>query len=219
MRRAWRLAVTVGAIGMVVGAVVEVWAQAAAALVLEVRGPSNPALAPFTEIRADSVVSLSPGSRLVFVHYKTCHTVAVVGGQIRVGSETYTLTGGTRELDERRSCPRRVALKGGGDVGGIILRSVPLTLPTQPSIVVVGPRAGDFTALRILRGGELVLEARLADRRFHWPSGTAPLAAGTEYELALVPARPGTDPVTAKFRTVTSAADSSGDAPVVVAVE
>ncbi|MGH7319926.1 MAG: hypothetical protein ACRELA_09935 [Candidatus Rokuibacteriota bacterium] len=171
-----QLTIVIGALAVAVGAGSVARAQTAAALVLEARGTTVPAVQPFTEIPVGAVVSLAAGSKLTFMHYKSCRAVAVAGGEIRFEADTYAMTGGTKELDEPRKCPRRVGLKGTGDPGGVILRNVPppLTLSVRPSFVLVGAQAGDFASIRVLRGSEPVLEVPLASRRFQWPREAAP---------------------------------------------
>src|SRR5438034_303628 len=71
----------------------EVHAQAAAALVLDKQGTSKPELSPYSEIPDGGSVSLSPQTKLVFVHYGTCRTVTVVGGRVTFRAETYSVTG------------------------------------------------------------------------------------------------------------------------------
>lgn len=190
------------------------------ALVLERTGRSVPALPPYTEILANTTVSLSAGARLLFLHYHTCKTVAVVGGLIAFGPDTFRITSGTKESDQRTPCPRTVRLKAGGEMAGILLRSdlaARLTLSTQPTFTLVGEHAGDFASVRVLREGKQVLAAPLAERRFQWPADAAPLAADAEYELALVPVV-GV-PTTLRFKTTAPGPEPAAEALVLISVE
>ena len=200
-----------------------VHAQTPSALVLEKSGASVPEIKPYSEIPVGTKISLPSGGRLVFLHYYTCQTVAVVGSTITFGAETYTITGGTKEREVRAPCPRTVILKAGGEVAGTLIRSGAaggaLGLTTSPTFVLVGPRADDFTAVRVSRGDKGVLEAPLEGRRFRWPIDAAPLAVDTEYELGLVPTVRGTVPVTMKFRTHSPAATPPGDGLTLISAE
>ncbi len=83
--------------------------------------------------------------------------------------------------------------------------------------MVVGARAGDFGAVRVLRAGQAVLEAPLEGQRFQWPADAAPLAAGIEYELRLVPRGAAGDPAILRF--VATAPGDPAEALVLLGVE
>src|SRR5256885_163325 len=72
----------------------------------------------------------------------------------------------------------------------------------QPGFVVVGARAGDVAAVRIVRGGQTVLEAPLAGPRFEWPAGAPELLADTDYELTVLFRTTRDEPATGTFRTL-----------------
>ncbi len=220
MIRSGRLAVLISvAIGLVlVGSVAH--AQTASALVLARTGISTPEIRPYTEIPVGTTISLSPGARLVFQHYHTCRTVTVVGGQVRFGAEMYTNTGSTEEKETRTPCPRTVALKVGGESGGILMRGFSLvTLPSQPAFILVGRRAGDFSSVRVSKGGTILLEASLVSRRFKWPTDAASLAPGIGYELALIPNTADQKPVSKKFRVVVSEAAKEAKGLLLIRVD
>lgn len=208
-------------IGIVVMSVVTggvALAQAASALVLEMSGPTIPDLQPYSEIPPDKTISLPSGARLVFLHYKTCRTVTVVGSTVIFGAWKYNITGGTKELDVETPCPRQVALKSGGELAGTLLRNL-LVLSIQPTFVVVGERAGNMASVRVSKGDKVVLDAPLEGRHFSWPAGAAPLAVNSEYNLALIPSAAGATPVMMKFKAVTPAKDPTRKALTVIRVE
>ena len=196
-------------------------AQEASALVLERSGIIVPDLQPYSEIFVGTTVSLSPGARLVFLHYGTCQTVTTAGGTITFGADAYDLRGGTKEADARGQCPRRVTLKGKGELAGTMMRGIgppgidpksAFTLSTKPSFVLTGTRAADFSEVRVSKEGKEVLQAPLDGRRFRWPGRAAPLAPDSEYELVLVPLTAGTDPMEIKFRATAPPARPAGEA-------
>ncbi len=195
------LLISVAAARVVLGGVAH--AQQASALVLEKSGVTNPDVQPYTEIPVGMTISLSRGAKLVFQHYHSCQTVTVVGGEIQFGSEIYTITGEKRKNESRTPCPRTVPLKFGDDTGGIMMRgSSTFALSSQPAFVLVGRRAGDFSSVQISKGNTVLLKGSLEGRRFKWPTDVDPIAAGTGYELALIPKIVGQNPVVKKFRVV-----------------
>ncbi len=200
MIRSCRLTVLISiTVALMVGGVAH--AQRPSALVLEKSGESVPEVQPYTEIPIGMTISLSPGARLVFQHYYTCRTVTLVGGKIRFGVVSYTITGDSKEEQKRTPCPRTVRLRVGGEAGGVMMRGDGAQiLSTKPAFVLVGRRAGDFSWVRVSKGSTVLLEAPLDGRRFKWPNDSAALAAGTRYELVLIPTVAGKKTVAMKFR-------------------
>lgn len=178
-------------------------AQIPAALVLEKSGATAPEVQPYSEIPSGTTISLRGNARLVFVHYNRCRTVAVVGGTIKFGAETYTITGGKKESEIRTPCPRPVALKAGGEMAGVMLRSaftnVMVKFSERPAFVLVGKRADDFSSLRVTQEDKTVLESPLEGRHFRWPKDAPALAAASGYEMVLNPKVPGAAPAKLRF--------------------
>ena len=135
-------------------------AQGSAGLVLETSGSINPPIRSYTEIPGGTALSVSDSAKLVFVHYQTCKTVTVVGGTVTITPGSYITKGG-KQSDERTPCPRKVSVRGGGELGGVVYRSVSanrgLTLQTEAAFVVSGPRASDFAVARISREGAVTV--------------------------------------------------------------
>ncbi len=219
MTRGGRLAAAMCAVVLMAGAAGVAQAQMAAALVLETTGATEPALQPFTEILDTATVSLSHGARLVFLHYHTCKKVIVEGGRITVKSQGYAIAGATNALEERVPCPPTVRLRKGGEMAGILLRGITPTLSAKPAFVLIGPRAADFTSVRVSQGNQVVFEARLDGRTFQWPTEAAPLSPDPEYELALIPTVAGAAPFTLKFKTAPPSALPAGAAHTLIHVE
>lgn len=199
----------------------DVQAETAAALVVEKRGASEPEFAPYSEIPIASSVSLSPGTTFVFVHYGTCRTVTVLGGKVTFQALTYSVTGESSSQEIPTPCPRTVRLKGAGETTGITLRSSPASfeLSTTPTFLLIGPAAGDFATIRVSQADRVLLDAPLAGRSFHWPMGTAPLAANADYEMTLVPRAVGQTPMTVKFRVEASTAAASDHPLTLIRIE
>jgi hypothetical protein len=215
-----RMAVVMSAMTFLAATAHGALAQAPAApvaLVVEVSGATTPALAAYREIRAGTTVTLAPASRLVVLHYDSCRTVTVVGGHVSFGAEAVpVIKGASAHSDERAPCPRRFAPSG--TTAATVFRSVApgpgpatpaLTLSLTPGFVLVGPRAGDFEGVRILRGGEEIVAGRLDGPRFLWPVEVPPLAAG-DYQLSLFPAERLKPPVVLRFTTSPTPAVGAG---------
>lgn len=198
-------------------------AQTTSALVLEKSGASVPEMQPYSEIAAGTTISLPKRAKLVFLHYYTCQTVAVVGGTISFGGETYTITGGKKESEKRSPCPRKVALKAGGEMGGIMVRSLrigsSLKFSTRPAFVLVGKRANEFASVQVSKEDKELLQAPLEGRHFRWPKDAAPLSANTYYRMVLIPTVPGAAPVKTKFFVTAPTEGPGGKAMVLIRVE
>src|SRR5437667_6926643 len=141
-------------------------AQAPAGLVLETSGTITPAATPFTEIAGGTTLTLSGGARLVFAHYQTCKTVTVVGGTVTVTAGSYITRDG-RQSDSAMPCPKKVNVRGGGELGGVVYRSISanraLMLEPEAAFVLVGPRAGEYVTARITRDDAPVAEGPIRD--------------------------------------------------------
>lgn len=195
-------------------------AQNASALVLEKSGATTPEVQPYSEVAVGATVSLSSGARLVFLHYQTCRTVTVVGGQVAFAAYTYTITGGNKQ-EVRTPCPPTVRLRGQGEVAGTLMRSIVpgVRLSISPTFVLVGDRADDFAAVRVAQAGTTLLEAPLAGRGFRWPTGAAPLVANGDYELVLVPKATDKAGVTVTFRAEGEAPTAAGGQLTLISVD
>lgn len=177
--------------------------QAGTALVLEQSGTTVPALAPYSEIVPGTTIRLSRGARLVFLHYQTCTTVTVVGGEIAVGQASYRAANGSTPVAVRTTCPVKVRLRDqeAAGVAGITLRSgpPPSNLSTRPRFVLVGQGAEAITRVRVVREGGIVLEGSLTGREFRWPADAASLDPRSEYEIILISPSPHNRQATVKF--------------------
>ena len=197
-------------------------AQAPAGLVLETSGTITPAAKPFTEIAGGTTLTLSGGARLVFAHYHTCKTVTVVGGSVTVTATSYVTRDG-KQSDAAMPCPKKVNVRGGGELGGVVFRSISanraLTLQTEAAFVLVGQRAADFLTARITRDDAQVAEGPIRDQVFRWPAGAPPLTPDTAFELTLVPTRAGDQVVTMRFVTPAIAAPAGQEPLVVISVD
>jgi hypothetical protein len=196
-------------------------AQAPVGLLLETSGTITPAVKPYTELPSGTTLTLSGGARVVFAHYQTCKTVTVVGGTVTVTAASFATRDG-KQTDVLMPCPKKVNVRGGGELGGVVYRSptrAGLTLQTEPAFVLAGQRASDFVTARITRDDATVAEGPIRDRVFRWPAGTTPLAPSTAFELTLVPKGAGERVVTTRFATPAIAAPAGQEPLVVISVD
>lgn len=189
-----------------------VQAQAPTALVLEVKGTMSPRLEAYTEILDAPTIKLAKTARLQLLHYESCHQVTLVGGTLTFGAGTYALAGGRVDQDVQVECPKRVSVAG--NAASVQLRgasSIQLRgganrwpIPGQPTFVLVGQQASTFSSLRVTNAGQTIRELPLTSRRVVWPADAAPLQAGEDYEVLLVPTANPQEPLTVKCKAVAS---------------
>lgn len=199
-----------GLIAIAVTAPAQTPAAPAAALVLEVSGGRIPGVEPFREIPAGTTVAVPAGVRFAFQHYASCRRFLVTGGVVTFRADGVEFSGGARPSDTRAACPRKVALKADGASAAVVMRSLGpprVAIPSRPDFLLVGPRASEFSGLRVRRGKEVVLERTLAaGQPLAWPPDAAPLAPATNYELELLPTASGREPVSIGVRTLEASA-------------
>ncbi len=187
MRRSSLTALFVVALTATMGWADTAAAQRPVALITDIVGAVTTDVGPFDEISAGKSIDLGNGGRLEFQHYQRCETVVVEGGRVNFSRQTYTTQKG-KILDVRRSkCPKTVAV--GMEVSGVQLRNVVpggLRLTTKPSFVLVGANRARVARLRVRDGETTVFEGRIDGWRFTWPEGTAPLKAGSAYDIDLL---------------------------------
>jgi hypothetical protein len=123
----------------------------------------------------------------------------------------------------RTPCPRTVTLKAGGEMAGSMFRDISagkvVTLATQPTFVLVGKRAGQFTSVRVSKAGQELLEAPLDGPQFRRPIGVEPLAKATRYELTLVSSTAGAVPMTMRFVAAAPTVHPAGEALTLISAE
>lgn len=176
-----------------------------AAIVLDVQGPTTPAVTPAQELAGDQTIELTDQTRLTFVHLQTCKMVTVVGGTVRLQENRYLISGGEVER-ERKRCPAQVQVAAAGEssAGGVVYRSfggVP-AFPVRPNILLAGANAQHITGATVKLGTQPVATLAAAQGRIVWPAAQAALAPDTDYELVLTTAAGKT--ISQKFRTATA---------------
>jgi hypothetical protein len=176
-------------------------------LVLEVSGKTKPALAPYGELGADGSISLSDGARLKAVHYRSCRTVTVSGGTLKVGAEDFDVSAAHVDADQKTACPRRTAARtpraGDAGTGGIVMRGAapagsgggaaallqrgPSSVVVSPSetFVFVGAKFADVRLVRLVRDDKPVAEWQ-AGKSHSWATPKDALKAGDSAKLVFL---------------------------------
>lgn len=156
------------------------------ALVLEVSGAKG--IESFSEVNPGDRIALAEDGQVEFLHYGTCQTVVVRGGELSFSDERYTVRQGKVVDVKRAKCPAEATLRAETQIGGVILRNAGsggFTLGPSPSFLLVGPGRGKVSAVTVRQGNTVVLQQPFGGARFAWPAGAAPLLPDTAYVLEL----------------------------------
>ena len=173
-------------------------AERSVALALEVSGTTMPVVEPYDELLSGQVVKLSEESEIQFLHYGSCATVIVKGGQISFGEVGYTIDQGTIIEATQGECPTKVYLNQDAQVGGVVFRGAGLlTLSEQPNFMLIGRCRDQMKSVRISRSGKTLFELERTGHELALPGGTT-LAPGGNYLLELDPGT-SADVVTYEF--------------------
>lgn len=172
------------------------YAGTPAALVLDITGPTTPAVEPFSELETKSPIEIDAETTIEFLHYATCQAITVKGGRLNFTSQRYLFKGGKILDTKRAECPKKVALTGASQIGGVVLRGSggkqdSYRLTTRPSFVLVGADADSYTEINISRDGKSIVEAKLHGRVFFYPDSAPALEKGESYQVTLTPAGGG----------------------------
>ena len=173
-------------------------AERSVALALEVSGTTMPAVEAYDELLSGQVVELSAESEIQFLHYGSCATVIVKGGQISFGGVEYKIDQGTIVEAVTGECQTKVSLNQDAQVGGVVFRGAGLLrLSEQPNFMLIGRCRDQMKSVRISRSGKTVFEFKRMGRQLALPSGTT-LERGGNYLLELDPGT-NADVVTHEF--------------------
>ncbi|WP_439815978.1 hypothetical protein [Zavarzinia sp. CC-PAN008] len=188
------------------------WAKTAA-IVLDVQGPTTPAVSAAQELQGDQTIELTDQTRLTFVHLDSCKMVTVVGGTVRLQEKRYMISGGEIER-ERKRCPAQVQVAAAGEssAGGVVYRNFAqvAVFAVRPSIMIAGAKAMSITQATVKQGNQTVATLPVSGARIAWPAAQPALNAEQEYELVLSTSDGKT--ISQKFRTADSndSADPAG---------
>ena len=173
-------------------------AERSVALALEVSGTTMPAVEAYDELLSGQVVELSAESEIQFLHYGSCATVIVKGGQISFGGVGYKIDQGTIVEAVAGECPTKLYLNQDEQVGGVVFRSARLLrLSERPNFMLIGRCRDHMKSVRISRSGKTLFELERTGHELALPGGTT-LEPGGNYLLGLDPGT-SADVVTYEF--------------------
>lgn len=160
-------------------------AAAPAGLIVAVQGDVSPAPETFSEAEEGTVYRLAADAEMIVMHYAACVETHVRGGEVTVGPLSVSTTG-ERVADTEVECPRKVAFGDAANaVAAVVLRGGEDRTVINARPVFVFTKAGpDF--VEVLRGGQVLRRLKVAGQVARWPEGAEPLAAGNDYEIAVV---------------------------------
>jgi hypothetical protein len=178
-------------IPILAGAGVAAWvatasAQAPAALVVDITGPSDPAVEAFDELEVGARVTLGAQSEITVMHYASCRELSLRGGAVVVGADGLDYPGARLLGGRAGDCPAQVTVHESSLVGaGVVLRSVkprPAVSPTPSFLLAIAGQAYD--ELRIQTSCEVIARRPIRSARVAWEAGDAPLTPG-DYTVVL----------------------------------
>ncbi len=167
----------------------EASAGESAAIALKVDGETKTTVNPFSVMETEAPIQLDNDTTIKFRHFVKCQTVIVKGGLLDFDPKNYKLSGGKTISADRTRCLKKVPLSRGTNIGGLKLRSgsTAITVTTRPTFILTGEQSDAFKAIKVSKGGKLVLEGNLNGRVFLYPAAEPDLEHGQRYKLGLVP--------------------------------
>jgi hypothetical protein len=164
------------------------WAGAAAAqtpsgMIMEVSGPTEPAVQALSEVDPGFSVKLGAGAKMSFVHYQSCKLVSVEGGTVTLRLTAYTVDG--KVLSEQKRCPKRFAMAAGGstEAGALVVRGSATKLSNRPIFLLTGAGAEGVASADLMQDGKLVAALSFSARRASPPESALPLRG--QYEVVV----------------------------------
>ncbi len=163
-------------------------AQAAdvpAALALDVAGKGG-GISAYSEVMDGQKLHLAPGDSVTLLHYRTCRTISVKGGDVSVGVGKIDVSGGSVTDTPGENCPQEVRVATAGVGGGVLMRSVAFpTVPARLDCLVVGSRAPQVSAVVLREGEAKRLTLPVVNHRITQPQDVADLSRDADYTLDL----------------------------------
>lgn len=157
-----------------------------AAIILDYTGTPDPLLQSYNELPSGTTIELGPTEQIILLHYKTCRTITIQGGKIRVGTADLDVDGGKMTVTESGTCPQQSQLRVAGIGGGVMVRAAgPIILPDTLSCILVGGKGGDVESLALVDGGKTVTTAMVVGRRTIMMPGSLPIEPGHAYTLRI----------------------------------
>lgn len=161
-------------------------AQEPAALVIDVTGPTTPAVGAFDELPAGASLELGAKTEITLSHYASCEEVALRGGTVKVLPADVGYSGSTVLSAVKTECPQPVKMHKSDLIGAVVvLRSVkPRPEVSQTPNFLVAVHEGDYDRISIQLGTDVLVSRKLTGPRVIWNRTDPPLKPG-EYTVIL----------------------------------
>lgn len=188
-------------------------AAGSGALVLDVSGTVEPAVAPFSDVAPGTELWLGSGATVIISHYAVCEEVTVTGGTIRVGQSGLSIKGEQRIDRQPVECVDRLSLTATDLTNAaVVTRSLNIkpTIGLAPEFVLAGQLDPRYDLVRVMQGRTVVAVLPVAGRRVVWPADLPTLTDGADYTFFV--SGPGVQPFGA-----TATASSGATARIVLA--
>lgn len=190
--------------------------EPAVALVLEVRGETQPPLKPYHEVHAGDKVVLDRRTTLVVLHYdRTCRTITIEGGSVRFPKRGEPDVQGGVSSARDGKCLRR--LEARSTAGAIVMRGAAAKISTNPAFIIGGTRGSQVGKMRVLEDDRVVFESPVNSPQFHWPMTATGLPVNQHYVIEFL-ARDGSG-VLASLPVYTSDTPSENESGALIVID
>ncbi len=162
-------------------------ANAPAALVIEYSGKADPRLDAYSELADGTEVQLGASDSLTLLHYRSCKQVTVTGAKVKVAMQRLEVTGGKKTEEPGDQCPSEVKVATAGVSGGVLLRSVNVSVvPPDLNCVLVGDRRAQVAAIEVQKDGAPVGRVPVTSAALTLPETIPLLQENASYKLQMI---------------------------------
>lgn len=158
-------------------------------LILSASGAITPKPTVFSSIQEGSRYILDPEARLTFVHFATCSTRQLQGGDVIFTALDAEAMGARLIFEKSGICPKLTGDVSTRRLAGVKLRASgagAIDLPSTPSFAFQDALAArQFDRVKVFDGNALLYQAPLEGSVFFWPAEWARLSPGKSYRLYL----------------------------------
>ena len=169
------------------------------ALLTTTSGSVSPSVDPFSEISANTSLSLAADATVQFLHYVACEEVTVRGGRVVLTPTGYTVEGG--KMDRRQLPCRRETVEQSDnkfdltiwESGSVLLRGTGsdlgehhLKFPSKTVFILATNLVRRLSTVRLTRRGIVLAEIQAQTQRLEWPMDV--LNEDTQYDMVFLPA-------------------------------
>jgi hypothetical protein len=175
--------IVAGAFGLLSSAAM---AGESVALILDYASKPDSRFQAYNELPDETTLELGASGRITLLHYKTCRTVAIQGGNVRVTTADLAVEGGSQNVVDYFSCPQESRIKIAGVSGGVLIRDVGgPSLPPSLSCILVGHKAMEVESLALTKGGRKIAALSVKGLRTTPAPSARAIEPGRDYTLLI----------------------------------